>query len=402
MTKYNFRWSLGKDGFQGLRECWQELADRLTEAQYFQRPQWFEAFLGLCDRPQDLIWFSAWQDSTLVAVLPLLRTRRRLGPLPIVELQAINHEHMTIADVCAAADQAQLWPAWWRWLHGPEAPKWHRLSVARTLEHGVFAGWLRQTLPKHALQSVVSGSAYLDCRRTYDELIAACGSKHRSNLSRGSRKAAAIGVLSWERAETVEDIQCLFPRLLDIEASGWKGKQGSAIACSPAVQRFYEDLIKDLAPRKQCGVDLLKFEDRDVAGIFWFRTARTMHLQKIGFREEYSDFSPGQLMTKEMVERTCADSVLDTYCFVTNPDWALPWRPTVEPVIEIAVYCDKPYGALLYGLNGLRRRLQPPKSVEAAENKPEDVPVPGKTSDKGKSGSRSGEQQVDAEARQKP
>jgi CelD/BcsL family acetyltransferase involved in cellulose biosynthesis len=356
-SNWQFSWSSGPQALQELASDWQCLADRLPDAQYYQRPQWFESYLKICENPGHMLWLTARADGELCAVLPLQRLFRRVGPLAVSELRMVSNGHMTLADVCADRKSSELWMAWWQWLQSASAPTWDRLAVTSTPADGVWAAWMQQMLPSHALHSTASSSARTDCRRSLDDLLKACSANHRSNLSRRAKRAEAIGPLRYEYARTPEELRRVFPVFLEIESSGWKGAAQSAVASNPAILSFYETLLSGFGPRGECEIDILHVGDRPVASVLWFRTAREMHLQKIGYLEEMSDLSPGKLLMRESFRRACADPSIDRLCFITHPDWADPWKPESNPVLNYSLFRNGVKGQLLWRLIKARRSV---------------------------------------------
>lgn len=370
-TEVSFSWSSGLSGLQGLRQEWQQLVDGLPDAQYYQRPQWFEAYFQICDHPDDVLWITARKGDRLQAVLPVQRARRRIGPFPLTELRLINHGHMTLSDACANRNSKGLWPMLWDWLKGKEAPDWDRLVATATPADGIWAGWMKEMLPSNSLHSVSTSSARTDCRRTLDSLLKACSANHRSNLSRGTKRIEAIGPMRYECANTPEALSRAFPVFLKIEASGWKGEANSAVASNQSLTRFYQSLLDELGSRGECEIDLLYVGEQPIATVLWFRTARELHLQKIGYLEEMSRLSPGKMLMKEAFARACADPTLDRLCFITHPDWAEPWKPESNPVLEFSLYRDSLLGTFLCRLNSFKRRAHANAGPFASAKDPE-------------------------------
>jgi len=354
---WSFSYTTGAQAWHALAAEWQHLAERLADPLYFQQPHWFAAYLQICDRPDDLVWLTAREGGQLCAVLPVQRMIKRLGPLTILELRLINHGHMTLADVCCERESTDLWRAWWRWLNSSEAPRWDRIIVSHTPSDGVLSAWIRDFTPSHALSSVTSSSARTDCRRSLDDLLKLCSAKHRSNLSRGKKRAEVVGPLRFEHASTVEELARAFPTFLAIESSGWKGEAGSAVASNPKVLKFYETLLAGFGPRHGCEIDVLYVGDRAIASVMWLRTAREIHLQKIGYVQELAEASPGKLLMREAFARACADPTLDRLCFITHPEWADPWIPEGNPVLEYSLFRDGLRGGVLWRLAKYRRQL---------------------------------------------
>jgi hypothetical protein len=278
---------------------------------------------------------------------------------------------MTLADACANRSTRGFWPMLWDWLKGKEAPNWDRLVATATPADGIWAGWMKEMLPSNSLHSISASSARTDCRRTFDSLLKTCSANHRSNLSRGTKRAEALGPMRYESANTPEALNRAFPIFLQIEASGWKGAANSAVASSQALTRFYRSLVSELGSRGECEIDLLYVGEHPVATVLWFRTARELHLQKIGYLEDKSRLSPGKMLMKEAFARACADPTLDRLCFITHPDWAEPWKPESNSVLEFTLYRDNLFGTLLCRLNNLKRRSQPDAEPSVSTSDPE-------------------------------
>ncbi|ACB35330.1 Protein involved in cellulose biosynthesis (CelD)-like protein [Leptothrix cholodnii SP-6] len=352
---WQFSWSSGIAGLRELAPAWQALADSLPDAEYFQRPQWFHAHQAINENPEKSIWVSVHHEGQLKAVFALQSVVRKVGPLRVPELRFVNHGHMTLSDVCADRADVTLWPAFWNWLQGRDAPEWDRFVLPQIPADGVMAAWLQHFAPQRMLHSVASSSARVDCRRSMEELLKSCSANHRSSVSRGGKRAEALGPLRYELARSPQDLARLMPIFLAIEASGWKGAAGSAVASNPALMRFYNALLDGFGSRGQCEIDVLHVGERPVASVLWFRTGRQIHLQKIGYLEELSQIGPGKLLLRETFKRACEDPELDRLCFITHPAWADPWRPEGNPVLEFTLFRDNWRGLVLYQLNKAKR-----------------------------------------------
>jgi hypothetical protein len=83
---------------------------------------------------------------------------------------------------------------------------------------------------------------------------------------------------------------------LDLEARGWKGQEGTALACNPADTRFFAALAHEGASRRQLLVYRLKLDERIIALTTVFVSGDGAFLFKTAYDEAYSRGSPGALL----------------------------------------------------------------------------------------------------------
>lgn len=362
---YAFRLDRGEAGLQTLLADWQALVARLPDADHLHRPEWAAAYARhLAGDIERMLWASVRQDGRLVAVLPIEQTGRR-------QLRLLTNEHLYLADVVSSADPLTLWPAFWRWLQHDAGLSWTRLDVGRLRD----GGWLAQALaqvpshvpPRHDFHSRIGGSAWLDVDRCYDALLRGASANHRSSLTRGAKKAEQMGGLRYESHATAKALAAALPHFVEVEASGWKGEQGGAVACRPEWLAFYRELTERLAGPDDgrdgepagCEIDLLWLGDRPVATIFWLRTGGTLALQKIAYREDLASIGPGKQILARALARACADPRLHRVSFITRCPWADGWRTEVTPVSGHLIYAEHARG---HAMAVLRRLWQTAKA----------------------------------------
>ena len=101
-------------------------------------------------------------------------------------------------------------------------------------------------LAKNVLYSVdtIEYAPYIDTTNTWDHYWQSIGSSRRE-LGRRERKFFEKENSRFVCLSNWEEISPIFDDVLKIEASGWKGKQGSAIIQNPDVYKFYRRLAEN-------------------------------------------------------------------------------------------------------------------------------------------------------------
>ncbi len=353
---WTFQCEWGAEGLEALERPWQSLVDSDPQVNFYQCPAWARAYLEhLAPQTGALLFITGWREQNLRLVIPL----ERRGS----ELHLLHHDHMTLADALAPGLDDEVWPKLWTWMRSPAGLGNLSLRLPALPSHAVLERWLDRYPEPLALQRILDGSAWLSCDRSYADLLKGASANHRSNLVRGLKRASKLGPLRYESISRPDQLTAAMSHFLSIEASGWKGVQGGAVACKPELVAFYSSLCASLGSQGRCEIDLLWLGPSPIATIFWFRTGGALHLQKIAYLEELGELGPGRLIMAEALQRACTDPTLRRVSFITRCPWADGWRTEITPVRGWTIYPNTWNGRLLFALE--RAKISIKQSLRA-------------------------------------
>lgn len=128
------------------------------------------------------------------------------------------------------------------------------------------------------------------------------GYKKRMQQHRQLEKA---GVLAYERHRGPNAITAL-EEFLALEASGWKGRGGTALAGLPQHGVYIRELVNGFAAVDGIRVDLLRLDDQPIAGGLLLDFAGQSHFLKIAYDEGRARLSPGRALAVEMLRTSFA------------------------------------------------------------------------------------------------
>jgi hypothetical protein len=188
-----------------------------------------------------------------------------------------------------------------------------------------------------------------------DDPEAALSKRHRQDLRRAGRRAAAFGDLTVEVHEpTPGDVDELLDVALQIEARSWKGRAGTALAVDQRRERFYRAYCAHAAESATLRVAFLRLGDEPAAMQIAVERAGALWLLKIGYDERFSTASPGQLLMLETL-RWAADRGLERYEFLgAARDWTRAWTRTEWSCTTVMAYPANPRGAAALAVDGAR------------------------------------------------
>ena len=115
------------------------------------------------------------------------------------------------------------------------------------------------------------------------------------------RAVAKAGTVSFVRRRGPAAREA-FERFLELEAAGWKGKAGTAIASRTADLAYFRELVANFAGEDTLQLDALLLDGAPIAMGVLVESAATRHFLKIAYDEAQSRHSPGRALTIAMLQ----------------------------------------------------------------------------------------------------
>lgn len=178
-------------------------------------------------------------------------------------------------------------------LDGPVASMLAAVADARGLPIELTAAQQRPFL-----ESQLDGEAYLK---------AALSAHHHREFRRMKRRLAEKGRLEHVVARTEDEVRDGLEAFLALEASGWKGRQRTAMAVDRFRAAFAREAINRLAERDMSRVHLLTLDGEPIASLIVFVEAGMAYTWKTAYDEAYAAFSPGTLLMIEVTRQHLDD-----------------------------------------------------------------------------------------------
>lgn len=139
-----------------------------------------------------------------------------------------------------------------------------------------------------------------------------------------------------------EDLDRLLEEGFTVEASGWKGERGTAIASTPASRAFYTEIAHWLASRGALRLGFLRLCGKALAFEFCIEEGSRHLSLKSGYDETYRSEAPGVMLRASMLERAFACG-LRRYDFLGKEDpWKMEWTSTVEVQVQFQCFRRSP------------------------------------------------------------
>jgi hypothetical protein len=202
-------------------------------------------------------------------------------------------------------------------------------------------------------------------------LKAALSAHRRANLRNRRNRLKRLGALSHVRHETAGEVAQALEAFLALEASGWKGRRGSALLSDGREAAFTRKAVTALAAEGLASVSALYLDGRALSMGIILKSGRVASIWKIAYDESMRSFSPGYLLFENDTERFLRDPALDSVDSTSARDiglFAEIWterKPVANLVFDVRRSPPLTSRAAVAALAGvrsaslLRARLQP-------------------------------------------
>lgn len=342
----------GRAAFDALRDEWNALLARGPVDLPFVRHEWIAAWLDAFAPDARLRVLSARAPGGAAAgFAPLLEVRDR----GVIRLLAPANDHSCRVEWALGPDAAGVVAA--LWAHLRDRLRWDVLLLRDLPREGPTSTLLE---PLARADGHLTGR-WESLRTPYLPLgdgpvEARTSAKFRANLRRRARRLAEQGAVAIRREDGRGDLDGALAAFLALEAAGWKGARGTAIAAEPARALFYTRVARDAAARGALALRALTLDGRPVAIHLGLVHRGVYSLPKTAYLEELGQVSPGQLLHAEVVAECEARGLSELDFLGPDMAWKRDWAPRHRPHDWLYVYRPSLAG---HAMHILKHRVRP-------------------------------------------
>ncbi|SEL62656.1 Acetyltransferase (GNAT) domain-containing protein [Roseateles sp. YR242] len=187
-------------------------------------------------------------------------------------------------------------------------------------------------------------TAWVDIDGPFEAYWEARGKNLRQNLRKQQKKLEATGIQT--RMECLTSPDDVVPALAHygrLEASGWKGGEGTAIAPGHPQYAFYLAMLQHFCRQGRARLYQYRFNDEVVAMDLCILAGDRIVILKTAYDEAHKAVSPSTLMRQQQFEQLFADAAaggpvrrIEFYGKVM--EWHTRWTSTARPLYHGTCY----------------------------------------------------------------
>ncbi len=339
-----------------LGDEWRALCSEAANDQPFYRPEWLMAFLRAFFSDAKVLLISARLGGHLRLVLPLLDETGTFSKVPLRKLRAPVDSCAGRFDAAYSAgpqgEAAIL--AVWEYLKRLEG--WDMLQLTDAL-HGsaiskIAAAARTEGFNTIELEDKPSPIVPIPVQAEVRKLLPA-NSRLRRELRSIRRQLAEKGsALKFSRFDTADPDA--LNRFYELEASGWKGQEGSATLFN-GKRPFLDEIAQQASRLGYFTLYLLELSGELIAGHFGLTLRDTYYSVVVAYNEDFREYSPGHFVIDEIVNDCAVRGIRFYQTTGQNQEWKMRWTNQTQPISHHYIFRGR-LGNLAYRVES---RLKP-------------------------------------------
>jgi CelD/BcsL family acetyltransferase involved in cellulose biosynthesis len=333
----------GVEVIERLGAEWRALCAEGPNDEPFYRPEFIAAWVRAFAPDKRLVVVTARKGGQLRAVLPLVERWGSLRGLPVRMLAGAANVHSCRFDVIRGlVDADEAVELVWRMLR--ERGGWDVIELREVPHGGAGAGLLKAAARdgRPTGRWGVGASPYLPLGEAtgtegeaLDRLLAQTAKKFRKSLSRSYRQLSEAQALT---LTCIREAEAALESFYRLEGAGWKGRKGTAIACDGRTRRFYDGLAQAAAREGYFALYALEWGGRAVAMQYCLSDRERCYLLKPTYDETLRKYSPGQLITREVLRDCLARGVTEYDFLGREAEWKGEWTEAARPQADCYIF----------------------------------------------------------------
>ena len=311
-------------------ESWRALAARAIEPNGYYLPDWEISVNASARGRVGAAALCAWSDKApaqLTGLMPVIPMGRAYK-IPLPALVSAD-PYGTLCTPLLDRDNAEAAAA--QLMAQARLAGAHALILRAVSLDGLAMKAFREELRREGMRPLLLEShlrACLDARHDAEESLRdALGAKKLKELRRQRNRLAEHGAVSFDVARTPDEIAAAVEIFLNLEASGWKAKRGTALKQDEGDAAFVRHATSALAETGNCEIVFLRAGDTPVAAAVVLRHQDRAFYFKLGVDETFAKFSPGVQLTLDLTRHLCADPAIASVDSTASPD-----HPMINPI----------------------------------------------------------------------
>jgi CelD/BcsL family acetyltransferase involved in cellulose biosynthesis len=279
-----------REALAAMVPAWEDLAAHALEPNPFYEPWILLPALRAQGEGQGFRCVLVWDGERLVGLFPFER-RRRFKGLPVATLASWRHSAYLLCTPLVRADASiECLRALLDWA----VCEVSMLQLLYVPADGPFDDALRAAARTVVRTAHFSRALLVKAASAEDYMEEALSGQLRRQLRRNERRLREQGMVTISVGPG-GDLGDEIERFLALEASGWKGREGGALAASPANLAFGRTVLQEAHRRGRLHMVGLDCGDQPVARRCSLLAADGSYAFKTAYDEAFAAYSPGVL-----------------------------------------------------------------------------------------------------------
>jgi CelD/BcsL family acetyltransferase involved in cellulose biosynthesis len=203
----------------------------------------------------------------------------------------------------------------------------------------------------------VARAPYIACAPTLEDHERELSRNLRHDVQRRMRRLCEQGAVTIDVTDGGTNLAGLLNEGFRVEALGWKGAEGTAIASDARTRAFYDAVARWASASGWLRLAFLRLDGRAIAFQFDLEVGRSYYSLKIGYDPAFDRYSPGKLLTYAMVARAVSTALATYELLGSDEPWKDRWTSNFREYVRLEAYAPSPAGVASWAVATHGRRL---------------------------------------------
>ena len=296
-----------------IAEDWRLLAARALEPNVFYEPSFALAaapLLGL-DVLVGLVWSRT--PRRLVGLFPVRIERRRYG-VPFAVMSGWTHAYAPLGTPLVDREMAEPVIAAWLDRIADDGALPDLMLMPLIAQGGPFAAALAALLARLGCEATSfdrhERALLLPGESRGDYFQRTMSGKRLRSMRRRQRRLAQLGAVSVEEAKSGDALALGLDDFFTLEATGWKGRAGTAALQNEDAGRFIRQAVIALGGEGKVLIHRLFADGRVIAVTIALKSGDAVWGWKVAYDESHAEYSPGVLAVAGLTKAILADPAI--------------------------------------------------------------------------------------------
>jgi CelD/BcsL family acetyltransferase involved in cellulose biosynthesis len=299
---------------------WEDLSTSVGSLP-FAYPTWITAHITHFETRARLEVIEARTPQGVVGALSLIRDTTRLCGVPLQRLRppfsmaVPDRFDITVSPGAEKISAAAIWQ------HLSRRRDWDLLELVDLPEDGPGAELVQLARAAgFAVGTRISRQTPFIALGGSMDAIGDTNAKFRANIRRRRRNLEKLGPVRLKRYETLDGE--VFTKFLELEHSGWKGRNGTSILSDPANTAYHCEIARLAADAGQLAMYSLELNGEPIAMHFGLIIANGYSVPKLAYAEQLAEYAPGHLLVWDILQDLTTEGISE-FDFLGNQ---MPWK----------------------------------------------------------------------------
>ncbi len=331
-------------GLRRLERGWDRLARETSPVYHYA---WTEAFAETFWEIGSVVVVTVGDEHDPRALAALVRPHSSSGSLEALGVRQLFEPMDVLYEDQDALEALAL--ALWR--------RGDALHLPRIPAESPFPAALAAVCRARGLVRVARTDGYpvLELDEAWKEPERMLNAGRRSDFRRIRRRAERTGPVTLEfGAPSPDELPPLLDEAWAIEAAGWKGERGSALACDALRGNFFRRFASAASRKGMLRLAFMRIGGRAVAMQLMAESAGRLWLFKIGYDEIYAPCSPGQQLMLYVIGEAARRGLRTIEFLGEEEPWTRFWTRAARPCVAVRAYPWTANGVVTLADNALK------------------------------------------------